>query len=426
VYYPNGFVMYQDDPDLEQRLSRFEAQLDRFSLALHQWQQNHEGVQPAAPPPPDVNQRIRTLEETLDREAHALRRMHEEPLKQLQAQAASLKEVCEAATNSVTGLDQAESRLVALQNDVHLQLSDLSRTIQALVAELRVGSSTSMAPQSATAAWPLDRVVHLHDELRRAANGRDAGPPPAAQTFGNGATAFQPQAAESHDSPEARAGRARLIEHAVPAERGESQPWIAVGRRSWYVAGAAAFAVGFLIFGLVRRIETRLNDASARVTAAERQAEAATERANHEMANAREEATRQIAEARESAQRAETVSAILAAPDLVRMNLTGGAVERSFAQLLWSRTRGLVLSASRLPPAPPQMTYQLWLLTSAAPVSGGLFVPDSSGRATLVADVPPRVVGPVVGAQVTVEPSAGSPAPSNRLLLSRIPAAPSP
>ena len=43
------------------------------------------------------------------------------------------------------------------------------------------------------------------------------------------------------------------------------------------------------------------------------------------MTNARQEANRQIAEARESAQRAETVGAILAAPDLVRINLTGGA-----------------------------------------------------------------------------------------------------
>jgi hypothetical protein len=417
--------MYQDDPDLEQRLSRFEAQLDRFSLALHQWQQNQETVQPASTQ--TVDQRIRTLEETLDREAHVLRQMHEEPLKQLQAQAASLKEVCEAATNSVTGLDQAESRLVALQNNVHLQLSDLSRTIQALVAELRVGASTSIGPQSATAAWPLDRVVHLHDELRRAANGRDAGPSTAGQMFGDVATAFQPQSvAEPHDSSGARAGRGRLIEHAVPAERGESLPTIAVGRRSWYIAGAAAVAAGLLIFGLVRRIETRLDVASSRVAAAERQAEAATERANQEMTNARQEANKQIAEARESAQRAETVSAILAAPDLVRINLTGGAVERSFAQLLWSRTRGLVLSASRLPPAPPQMTYQLWLLTTAAPVSAGLFVPDANGRATVVVDVPPRVAGPVVGAQVTVEPSAGSQAPSNRLLLSRAPAAPSP
>jgi hypothetical protein len=81
--------MYQNDPGLEQRLSRFEAQLDRFSLALNQWQ-NHD----RAPSTPDVDSRIRALEETLGREAHALRLMHEEPIKHMQAQAAHLQELC--------------------------------------------------------------------------------------------------------------------------------------------------------------------------------------------------------------------------------------------------------------------------------------------------------------------------------------------
>src|SRR5436190_18652657 len=85
--------MYADDGDLEQRLARFEAQLDRFSLALHQWQHTQEHAQaPAAPR--DVDQRIKTLEETIDREAQAMRQLHEEPLKQLQAQTAMLKEIC--------------------------------------------------------------------------------------------------------------------------------------------------------------------------------------------------------------------------------------------------------------------------------------------------------------------------------------------
>ena len=172
-------------------------------------------------------------------------------------------------------------------------------------------------------------MVHLHDELRRAANGRDAGPSTA----------------------ESRAGRVRLIEHAVPAERGESLPTIAAGRRSWYIAGAAAVAAGLLIFGLVRRIETRLNDASARVAAAERQADAATERATQEMTDARQEANRQIAEARESAQRAETVSAILAAPNLVRINLTGGAIERSSRNCCGAGRAERSILLNKFPPA---------------------------------------------------------------------------
>src|SRR3989442_3200512 len=39
-------MMHQQGPDLEQRLSKLEAQLDRFSLTLHQWQQTQKHLQP--------------------------------------------------------------------------------------------------------------------------------------------------------------------------------------------------------------------------------------------------------------------------------------------------------------------------------------------------------------------------------------------
>jgi hypothetical protein len=65
--------------------------------------------------------------------------------------------------------------------------------------------------------------------------------------------------------------------------------------------------------------------------------------------------------------------------------------------------------------------YQLWLKTSAESVSAGVFVPDAIGRATLVTDVPPKIVGPIVGAEVTVEPSGGGSVPSGRALLVRYP-----
>ena len=52
--------MPHDDPGLEQRLSRFEAQLDRFSLALHQWQ--HSQSQASTESPGDLDERMRSLE----------------------------------------------------------------------------------------------------------------------------------------------------------------------------------------------------------------------------------------------------------------------------------------------------------------------------------------------------------------------------
>jgi hypothetical protein len=394
--------MHLEDPELDQRLSRFEAQLDRFSVALHQWQQTQEQQRPADSR--NIDQQIRKLETTLEREAGALRRMHEEPLKQLQAHAASLREICAAASFTVAGLDQAESRLAAVQADVHLHLSDLSRNLQAIAADLRGGSSTALSTQTSAAPWPLDRVVELHDELRRASAGPEKSAPG--------------EAAPSGRNIAAETARTTHVLEETGAEAPDETP-----RRWFAVKFAAAFLVVAALAGaFVWWVDSRLSDAAARAAAAERQAEAATVLANREMSAARQEADRQIAEARQSAQRAETIGGILTAPDLIRFNLSGGeTAPRSAAQISWSRTRGLVFSASRLPAAAPQTTYQLWLITAGEPVSAGIFVPDPTGRATLVTEAPVPAVGPVVGAQVTVEPSGGGASPSGPILLARLP-----
>jgi hypothetical protein len=366
--------MHQDDPGLEQRLSRFEAQLDRFSFALHQWQ--HTQGQTSPEPPADLDQRMRSLEETISREAQALRRLHEEPLKQLQGHAE--------------------------------YLTEFSRTIQALLADLRLNAGPPGSNQGSAANWPLERVVDLHDELRRTTNEN-------ADTKG----------ALTPDTTLSLARRVHLLEAAreqeplSPREAAESPR---TKPRWLYVAGAAGAVVAILLIAVVVRwIEGRLDDASARIAAAEQHVLTTTQVANREVTAARQDADRQIAEARQLAQRAETVGVILTAPDLIRFNLTSGETNGSSAQLLWSRTRGLVLSGSRLPAAPPESTYQLWLVTSTESVGAGLFVPDDAGRATLVVDAPPRVPGRVVGAAVTIEPSGGRATPTGRTLLARFP-----
>lgn len=360
--------MHQDDPGLEQRLSRFEAQLDRFSLALHQWQ--HSQGQASTESPADLDQRMRSIEETISREALALRRLHEEPLKQLQGHAENLTEV--------------------------------SRGLQALLADLRLSAGTPGASQSAT-NWPLERVVNLHDELRRTAPGSGDG-----------------QNSLPADATQSLARRVHLLEAAREQEVAPQSVQPSPTRHGWvYAAGAIAAIV--LVVVVVRWIENRLDEASARVATAEQQVLSTTQKANQEVTAARQDADRQIAEARQLAQRAETVGVILTAPDLIRFNLTSGETNGSSAQLLWSRTRGLVLSGSRLPAAPPESTYQLWLVTDTQSVGAGLFVPDDAGRATLVVDAPPRVPGPVVGAAVTIEPSGGRTTPTGRTLLARFP-----
>jgi Anti-sigma-K factor rskA len=361
--------MYQDDPGLEQRLSRFEAQLDRFSLALHQWQ-THEHT----PSGSDIDQRIRSLEETLDREAHALRLMHEEPLKQLQAHAARLQELC--------------------------------ANVQTVLADLQARGGVPAPATPKAAAWPLERVVHLHDELRR--DGKGSNDQPTALTNGSG------DDVASH-AANGRVQRSFIEADSTTVEDEDRR------RRRYLVAGAVIVVTLVAIVGAVLWMTGRLNDAASRVASAEQQVAATTRLANEEVRSAREDANQQIAEARQLAQRAETVSAVLTAPDLIRFNLTSTLADGSSAQVLWSRSRGVVLSGSRLPGPGPEKTYQLWLVTNGPSVSAGVFAPDATGRATMVVDPPPKVPGPVMGAAVTIEPAGGGQTPSGQMLLTRFP-----
>ncbi len=365
--------MQRDDPGLEQRLSRFEAQLDRFSLALHQWQTHDH-----SPAGTDIDHRVRALEETLHREAHALRTMHEEPLKQLQAHASRLQELC---TN-----------------------------VQAVLAELQARGGVPVPATPKAAAWPLERVVHLHDQLRR--DGND----PVAAEGGHPAALPSGHDSVTHD-PNGRRQRSFIEADRATVQDEDRQ------RRRYITAGAGIAVAVVAIIAIGLWIASRLNDAASRIAIAEQQVVATTRVANDEVRAARDDANRQIAEARQLAQRAETVSAVLTAPDLIRFNLTSTLADGSSAQVLWSRSRGVVLSGSRLPGPGPEKTYQLWLVTNGPSISAGVFAPDSTGRATLVVDPPPKVPGPVMGAAITIEPEGGQQTPTGQTLLTRFPPA---
>src|SRR5262249_6617851 len=154
-------------------------------------------------------------------------------------------------------------------------------------------------------------------------------------------------------------GRVQMLEAVERTQR---------SRRTW------RFAVGVLTLGLLGagallwQMERRTGQATVRAVDAEHEVEATRQAADRRIAQTLEEAARQLAQARASAKQVQAISEVLAAPDLVRYNLTGGeAANRIAAQVLLSRSRGLVLSSSRLPPPPSDTTYQIWLLSSNEP-----------------------------------------------------------
>jgi anti-sigma-K factor RskA len=114
---------------------------------------------------------------------------------------------------------------------------------------------------------------------------------------------------------------------------------------------------------------------------------------------------------------------VLAAPDLVRIDLAGqAAAPQASARALWSRQRGMVFTAASLPPLPAGRVYQVWVVTGTAPVSAGLLTPDASGGGTAFYDTPPDIPPPTAVA-VTIEPAGGLPAPTGAFYLMGTPSA---
>jgi len=284
------------------------------------------------------------------------------------------------------------------------------------------------------APFPLEGVVRIHEEIRAAGGESEPAVSGAAALHRirqvrpePGSPTLVPDLPRRLPEASALVDRMSSLEREVTSGKEEARETASAAQRqqrSWRFAlvAAAALALAGSIAGLTwtARVNTRLEAAAARVAVAEEQAASARETAARQLA-ARQEAERQITEARQSATQAQVVGNVLAAPDLVRFSLSSadGSAQRSYAQVLFSRTRGLVLSASFVPPAPEGQTYQVWLVGGPAPVSAGLFIPDAAGRATLVSDTLTNAPRPLGGVIVTVEPAGGQPAPTGATALAR-------
>ena len=130
---------------------------------------------------------------------------------------------------------------------------------------------------------------------------------------------------------------------------------------------------------------------------------------------------RQMGELQARFDQAQATTAVLAAPDLARIDLQGQPVAPDArARALWSRSRGLVFTAANLPPAPAGKAYQVWVVTAQAPISAGLLTLDPSGVGTQYYMTPADIAPPVAVA-VTLEPAGGVPAPTGERYLIGMP-----
>jgi anti-sigma-K factor RskA len=193
-------------------------------------------------------------------------------------------------------------------------------------------------------------------------------------------------------------GNARLDLARAPhaaSRTGAFAPWFAVAASLVLTVALGGYAMA--LRGRIGALETRLRAALARA----------------------DEGDRQLADVRRVAADAESRVAVLAAPDLNRIDLAGQpAAPQASGRGYWSRSRGLVFTATSLPVLPAGRTYQVWVLPAQGPPISNrwLFRPDAAGRAAALFDTPVDLPRPTALA-VSIEPDGGVSAPTGALYL---------
>jgi anti-sigma-K factor RskA len=204
-----------------------------------------------------------------------------------------------------------------------------------------------------------------------------------------------------------RTPRPELRSRVLSVATGSAVPLVREQRRAhWTTSSWLQLAAVLLLVagvgGYAWQLQRRVSSLAARVQVAEQRASAAE---------------RGTLEARRAANEAQAALAVLAAPDLVRVDLAGRpAAPQATARALWSRQRGMVFTTAGLPPAPAGRVYQVWVVTAQAPVSAGLLAADPSGGITAFFRTPADIAAPTAVA-VTLEPAGGVPAPTGEMYL---------
>lgn len=209
------------------------------------------------------------------------------------------------------------------------------------------------------------------------------------------------QSVEQVDPPAALRDRVLGSVGASSVTRAKATATTAAVFPSWLAAAALlAIAAGLSVYSLQLR---------SRITTLERELRDAILRADA--------SNTQLAEVRRTAADAQSSVAVLTAPDTARIELAGQTVApQASGRVFWSRSRGLVFTASNLPALPAGRTYQLWVVTAQVPVSAGLLKPDANGSVNIVFN-PPANIPSATAMAVTIEPEGGVSAPTGAMYL---------
>jgi anti-sigma-K factor RskA len=117
--------------------------------------------------------------------------------------------------------------------------------------------------------------------------------------------------------------------------------------------------------------------------------------------------------------RAREIVATLSATDALRVTLVEAkSPPQPQGKAIYVRDRGsLIFLASNFKALPAEKAYELWLIpVNGAPIPAGVFVPDAHGSATVIN--PPLPAGVEAKAfAITVEPQAGSAAPTSAVVM---------
>lgn len=351
----------------------------------------------------DTADRLQELVTTIERGWETLKRMQEEPIRELREQTASLTQMSAAMANASQQDLERNSRL-ASEEDVHLRLNELTMELKSTLAEIRIRLDRPPASQDASAQWQLDDVTRLHGQLREGV--REARELP-------------------HSSEETR----RLVS-GVQASEDAGRPFSGtiIGRRAFEgatgipVKWAAAAVLGLVIAATLAgvfgwRLQRQIAAADERQRLSDLKNQAVLEDTARQSEAARVAAAKELATAREMANRAQRIADVLAAPDLLRFSLSGAG--GASGQALVSRSRGFVVSGARLPSPPANGTHQAWLLTRTTAVKMGALAAEPDGTVTLAQQMP-AVPRAIVGVMVTEEAANGGDTPSVATVLTSV------